>query len=91
MPGLSSRTETRPRLRPGFAREQLLRRRATRFAREQLLLRRATHNRLFDSLTASKKSLRAGLCYYQAMRGRVQGLIDGCYTRPENRTASPGA
>jgi hypothetical protein len=52
--------------------------------------RRATHNRLFDSLSDLKRSLRASLCYYQTMRGRVRSLIDGCYTRTENRTASPG-
>jgi len=56
----------------------------------RLLRRRATHNRLFDSLADLKRSLRASLCYYQTMRGRVRSLIVGCYTRPENRTASPG-
>jgi transposase len=56
----------------------------------KLLRRRATHNRLFDSLADLKGSLRASLCYYQTMRGRVRSLIVGCYTRPENRTDSPG-
>jgi transposase len=51
----------------------------------ELLRRRATHNRLFDGLSDLKQSLRASLCYYQTMRS----LIDGCYTRPANQTASP--
>lgn len=56
----------------------------------KLLRRRATHNRLFDSLGDLKRSLRASLCYYQTMRGRVRSLIAGCYTSPAKRTASPG-
>jgi transposase len=56
----------------------------------KLLRRRATHNRLFDSLADLKWSIRASLCYFQTMRRRVRTLIDGCYTRPANRTASPG-
>jgi transposase len=54
------------------------------------LRRRATHNRLFDRLADLKRSLRASLCYFQTMRGRVRSLIDGCYTRPANRTGSTG-
>jgi transposase len=56
----------------------------------KLLRRRATHNRLFDSLADLKRSLRASLCYYQTMRGRVRSLVVGCYTSPAKRTASPG-
>jgi hypothetical protein len=56
----------------------------------KLLRRRATHNRLFESLADLKRSLRASLCDYQTMRGRVRSLIDGCYTRPVNQTASAG-
>src|SRR4051794_14097763 len=56
----------------------------------KLLRRRATHNRYFDGLAELKRSLRASLCYYQTMRGRVRSLIAGCYARPEKRTASPG-
>jgi transposase len=56
----------------------------------KLLRRRATHNRLFESLADLKRSLRASLCYYQTMRGRVRSLIDGCYTRPENQTDLSG-
>src|SRR5438270_6605545 len=41
----------------------------------KLLRRRATHNRLFESLTDLKRSLRASLCYYQTMRGRVRSLV----------------
>jgi transposase len=56
----------------------------------KLLRRRATHNRLFDSLSVLERSLRASLCYYQTIRGRVQSLIDGCYTRLRNQTGSAG-
>lgn len=56
----------------------------------KLLRRRATHNRLFDSLGDLKRSLRASLCYYQTMRGRLRSLIAGCYAPPAIRTASPG-
>jgi hypothetical protein len=38
------------------------------------LRRRATHNRLFLSLADLKRSLRARLCYFQTVRGRVRGL-----------------
>jgi transposase len=55
------------------------------------LRRRATHNRLFDRLADLKRSLRASLCYYQTVRGRVRSLIEGCYSRPVNQTPSPGA
>jgi len=48
----------------------------------KLLRRRAAHNRLFDNLADLKRSLRASLCYYQTMRGRVRSLIVGCYTLP---------
>jgi transposase len=54
----------------------------------KVLRRRATHNRLFDSLADLRRSLRASLCYFQTVRGRVRRLIAGCYTRPENRTVS---
>jgi transposase len=56
----------------------------------KLLRRRATHNRLFENLTDLKRSLRASLCYYQTMRGRVRSLIDRCYTPPRNQTNSAG-
>jgi transposase len=39
------------------------------------LRRRATHNRLFDSLTDLKKSLRASLYYFQTMRIKVKTLL----------------
>ena len=57
----------------------------------KLLRRRATHNRLFDSLADLRRSLRASLCYFQTVRGRVQRLSAGCYTRTENRTVSAGS
>jgi hypothetical protein len=40
------------------------------------LRRRATHNRLFDSLTDLKKSVRASLCYFQTMRHKVKSLLE---------------
>jgi transposase len=40
------------------------------------LRRRATHNRLFDSLTDLKQSLRASLCYFQTMRHKVKSLFE---------------
>ena len=46
------------------------------------LRRRATHNRLFECLADLKRSLRASLCYFQTMRGRVRSLIAGCYPLP---------
>ena len=57
----------------------------------KLLRRRATHNRLFDSLADLKRSIRASLCYFQTVRGRVRSLVAKCYTRPENQKASAGS
>ena len=54
------------------------------------LRRRATHNRLFDSLADLKRSLRASLCYFQTVRGKLRSLIAGCYGDPENRNVSAG-
>jgi hypothetical protein len=48
----------------------------------KILRRRATHNRLFDTLGDLKRSLRASLCYFQTLRGRVRSLIAGCYPVP---------
>jgi transposase len=56
----------------------------------KLLRRRATHNRLFDSLADLKRSIRASLCYFQTVRGRVRSLVAGCYPRPAKQTVSPG-
>jgi len=56
----------------------------------KLLRRRATHNRLFESLAALKRSLRASLCYYQTVRGKVRRLIARSYVRPTNQKASAG-
>jgi len=41
------------------------------------LRRRATHNRLFDTITDLKASVRASLCYFQTMREKVLTLING--------------
>jgi len=57
----------------------------------KVLRRRATHNRLFDGMADLKRSLRASLCYFQTVRGRVRRLIAGCYARPEKRTVSAGS
>jgi len=56
----------------------------------RVLRRRATHNRLFDRLADLKRSIRASLCYFQTVRGRVRSLIARCYTRPANQKASAG-
>ena len=41
------------------------------------LRRRATHNRLFDTVADLKASVRASLCYFQTLRGKVLTLIYG--------------
>jgi transposase len=56
----------------------------------KLLRRRATHNRLFESLACLKRSIRASLCYFQTVRGKVRGLVAKSYTLPANRKASAG-
>ena len=48
----------------------------------RMLRRRATHNRLFEGLGDLKRSLRASLCYFQTVRGRIKSLVAGCYSRP---------
>jgi transposase len=40
------------------------------------LRRRATPNRLVDSLADLKKSIRASLCYFQAVRDKVKSLLE---------------
>jgi hypothetical protein len=54
------------------------------------LRRRVTHNRLFESLSDLKGSIRASLCYFQTVRKRVRGLVAKCYACPENQKASAG-
>jgi transposase len=56
----------------------------------RLLRRRASHNRLFESRSDLKRSLRASLCYFQTVRGRIKSLVAGCYSRTENQKASAG-
>jgi transposase len=41
------------------------------------LRRRATHNRLFDTIAELKASVRASLCYFQTLRGKILTLING--------------
>jgi transposase len=40
------------------------------------LRRRATHNRLFDNLADLRKSIRASLCYFQTVRGKVKSMLE---------------
>ena len=54
------------------------------------LRRRATPNRLFEGLGDLKRSLRASLCYFQTVRGRIKSLVAGCYSRPADQKASAG-
>jgi DDE superfamily endonuclease len=56
----------------------------------RVLRRRATHNRLFETMADLRRSLRASLCYFQTVRGRVRSLIDGCYSVPAKQTESAG-
>jgi transposase len=56
----------------------------------KLLRRRASHHRLFESLRDLKRSLRASLCYFQTVRGRIKSLVAGCYSRPADQKASAG-
>jgi transposase len=56
----------------------------------RMLRRRATHNRLFEGLGDLKRSLRASLCYFQTVRGRIRSLVAGCYARPADQKASAG-
>lgn len=44
--------------------------------RGRVLRRRATHNRLFDTMAALRRALRASLCYYQTLRHKVLSLIE---------------
>src|SRR5262249_6385668 len=43
----------------------------------KVLRRRAAHNRLFETLTALKASVRNSLRYFQTVRSRVKQLING--------------
>jgi transposase len=43
----------------------------------KVLRRRATHNRLFDTIADLKKSVRASLSYFQAVRQRILTLVNG--------------
>ena len=53
----------------------------------KLLRRRATHNRLFDTLTDLRRSIRSSLSYYQTMRIRVKTMLD---RQAKKRTRSAG-
>jgi transposase len=49
----------------------------------KLLRRRATHNRLFDTLAALRRAIRASLCYFQTLHSRLRSLLAGCYAPPQ--------
>ena len=55
------------------------------------LRRRATHNRLFDTLTDLRRSIRSSLSYFQTMRGRIGALLDRRPRPPGKRTPSTGS
>jgi transposase len=57
----------------------------------KLLRRRATHDRLFDTMGGLRRSIRNSLCDFQTVKGRVRRLLEGCYSRPENRNVSVGS
>lgn len=52
--------------------------------------RRAIHNRLFASLAALKRSLRASPCYDRTARGKIRSLIAKCSTPPREPAKSSG-
>jgi len=54
------------------------------------LRRRATHNRYFESLSELRRSIRASLCYFQTVRGRVRKVVAKSYPRPDNQNESVG-
>ncbi|HEY4594717.1 MAG TPA: transposase [Thermoanaerobaculia bacterium] len=56
----------------------------------KMLRRRATHNRFFDGLSDLKCSIRASLCYFQTVKGRIRRMVAKSYPRPENQNASAG-
>jgi hypothetical protein len=56
----------------------------------KLSRRRATHDRLFDRLADLRRSIRARLCDFQTLRGRVRSPVAGSYTRPANQKALAG-
>jgi hypothetical protein len=51
--------------------------------------RRATHNRLFDTLTDLKRSLRNSLCYFQAVRSRVASLVEKSFRGEATESVAP--
>jgi DDE superfamily endonuclease len=55
----------------------------------KVLRRRATHNRLFDALADLKRSIRASVSYFQAVRDRVKTLLLSLRKQKKaNQTAS---
>ncbi len=54
----------------------------------EVLRRRATHDRLSDTLSDLKASIRARLCYFQTTRDRVKTLLQ---RRPRKQTQSTGS
>ena len=56
----------------------------------KLLRRRATHNRLFDTLADLRQSLRNSIRYFQTVKQRIHRLMNDCYPKPSNQSASAG-
>ncbi|QEL16859.1 transposase [Limnoglobus roseus] len=54
----------------------------------RVLRRRATHNRLFETASDLKGSIRNSLCYFQTVRRRMTSLVNDCFPA-QNATASP--
>jgi hypothetical protein len=54
----------------------------------RVLRRRATHNRLFDTLTDLKRSIRNSLCYFQTVRSRVVSLVEKSFRQKVTASAA---
>jgi transposase len=52
--------------------------------------RRAAHNRQFDDRADLERSLRAGLCDFRTVRGRIRTLIAGCYAHARDQSVTTG-
>ena len=53
----------------------------------RVLRRRATHDRLSESLADLERSLRAGLCDFQTVQGRLRRPVAGSNVRTPNQEA----
>jgi transposase len=55
----------------------------------RVLRRRATHNRLFDTLSDPKRSLRNSLSHFQTVRARVAPLVEKSFRPKATPSAAP--